>query len=123
MSKSFNFFPVFFLCICMKAANAETLMPFADAHIHYNWDHAEIISVQAVVEKLKQEEVALALVSSTPSHLALELREAGGDWVIPFFSPYTHELGKRDWYLDKTVVEKAAKGLAQGLYFGIMEAF
>jgi len=114
-------FSVIFLCLWFNYVSADTLTPFADAHIHYNWDHAEIISAQAVVEKLKQKKVGLALVSSTPSHLALELRAAAGDWVIPFFSPYTHELGKRDWYHDKTVAQKAAEGLEQGLYFGIGE--
>ena len=95
----------------MGSVNAETLMPFADAHIHYNWDQAEIISAQAVAEKLKREKVGLTIVSSTPSHLALELRRAGGDWVVPFFSPYTHEMGKRDWFLNKTVAKKAEEGL------------
>lgn len=95
--------------------------PFADAHIHYNWDQAEIISAQAVVAKLRQENVGLTIVAATPSQLALELRQAGGEWVIPFFSPYTHELGKRDWFLDKSVVTKAEQGLQQGLYFGIGE--
>ena len=116
-----HFFPFIFLCLCLNAGNAETLSPFADSHTHYNWDHAEIISAQAVVEKLKREKVGLALVSSTPSHLALELREAGGDWIVPFFSPYIHEMGKRDWFLEKAVVKKAEKGLAQRLYFGIGE--
>ncbi|MDX2504192.1 MAG: amidohydrolase family protein [Gammaproteobacteria bacterium] len=115
------FYPSILLCLCINSGSAESLMPFADAHIHYNWDHAEIISPLAVVEKLKREKVGLTLVSSTPSHLALELREAGGDWIIPFFSPYIHESGKRDWYLDKTVVKKAAEGLDQGLYFGVGE--
>lgn len=116
-----HIFPILFLCLWLDSAHADTLIPFADAHIHYNWDQAEIISAQAVAAKLKQEKVALALVSSTPSHLALELRAAAGDWVIPFFSPYTHELGKRDWYRDKSVVKKAEKGLNQGHYFGIGE--
>lgn len=107
------------LLLCCNSAFAQE--PFADAHIHYNWDQAEIISAQSVVEKLKRETVGLTIVSSTPSHLALELRKAGGDWIIPFFSPYTHELGKRDWFLDKAVVRKAAKGLDKGLYFGIGE--
>ena len=116
-----NIFLITFLFFCVRPISADMQIPFADAHIHYNWDQAEIISAQAVVEKLKREKVGLALVSSTPSHLALELRDAGGDWIIPFFSPYTHELGRRDWYLDKTVVNKAAEGLDQGLYFGIGE--
>ncbi|MDT8383646.1 MAG: amidohydrolase family protein [Gammaproteobacteria bacterium] len=96
-------------------------IPFADGHIHYNWDHAEVTSVQTVVETLRREKVGLTLVSSTPSHLALELRAAGGDWVIPLFSPYIHEQGKRDWHLDQAVVQQAAQGLQQGIYFGIGE--
>lgn len=119
--KSHCFIFFFFISLFIGSVDAETLMPFADAHIHYNWDQAEIISVQAVAEKLKREKVGLTIVSSTPSHLALELRRAGGDWVVPFFSPYTHEMGKRDWFLDKTVVKKAEEGLSQGLYFGIGE--
>ena len=122
MPKKSNYHVAFiFLCLYSISGNTDTQTPFADAHIHYNWDHAEIISVQAVAEKLKQENIGLTLVSSTPSHLALELRKAGGDWIIPFFSPYIHELGKRDWYLDKAVVEQATEGLERGLYFGIGE--
>jgi hypothetical protein len=94
---------------------------FADSHIHYNWDQAELISADDVIAKLKQANVGLTIVASTPSHLALKLREAGGDWVIPFFSPYIHELGKRDWFLDDQVVTQAEAGLRQGLYFGIGE--
>ena len=85
--KPYYFLPAFLLCLCINSGSAESLIPFADAHIHYNWDQAEIISAQAVAEKLKREKVGLTLVSSTPSHLALELREAGGDSIIPFFSP------------------------------------
>jgi hypothetical protein len=103
----------------MLSAEAQT--PFADAHIHYNWDQAEVISAADVVKKLKEKKVGLTLISSTPSHLALEIKKLGGDWVVPFFSPYTHELGKRDWFLDKGVVKKAAQGLAQGQYYGVGE--
>jgi len=94
---------------------------FADSHIHYNWDHQEETSIEEVVEILKQHNVGLTIVAGTPSELALELREKGGDWVIPFFSPYIHALGKRDWYLDKKVPEKAEQGLKKGLYYGIGE--
>ena len=67
---------------------------FADSHIHFNWDHTEVTSMQEVIDILKQHNVGLAIVTSTPSKLALELREKGGDWIVPFFSPYIHELGK-----------------------------
>jgi hypothetical protein len=95
--------------------------PFADIHIHYNWDQKEIISAAEVIKRLRQANVGLTIVAGTPTRLALELRQAGGDWVLPFFSPYTHELGKRDWYRDQSVVAKAEQGLAQGLYYGIGE--
>ena len=84
---------------------------FADSHIHYNWDHREETSIEEVVNILKQHNVGLTIVTSTPSELALELREQGGDWIIPFFSPYIHELGKRNWYMDEQVVKKPSKVL------------
>jgi len=94
---------------------------FADSHIHFNWDHREETSIEEVIDILKQHNVGLTIVASTPSTLALELREKGGDWVIPFFSPYIHENGKRDWYLDEQVVKDAEQGLKSGQYYGIGE--
>jgi len=108
------------LCFyCVQVAIAESA--FADSHIHYNWDQAELISAEAVIDRLKANNTQLAVVSSTPTHLALELRRKAGQWIIPLFSPYTHELGKRDWFLDKSLVEKAERGLASKNYFGIGE--
>jgi hypothetical protein len=94
---------------------------FADSHIHLNWDHLEETSAQQVVDILKQHNVGVTIVAGTPSELALELRKTGGDWIIPFFSPYIHELGKRDWYLDEEVVKRADQGLKNGQYYGIGE--
>lgn len=102
------------------AGNAIAYELFADSHIHFNWNQDETSAEQAV-NILKKSNVGLTIVSSTPTHMALELREAGGDWIIPFFSPYTHVLGRRDWYRNKEVVEKAEQGLKSGKYFGIGE--
>ena len=77
--------------------NVDATEKFADSHIHFNWDHRAITSAQQVVQILKDHNVGLTIVAGTPSELALELRENGGDWIIPFFSPYIHETGKRDW--------------------------
>lgn len=52
---------------------------FADVHLHYNWDQQEILSAQQAVAILRQHQVKLAVVFSTPSENALRLREAGGD--------------------------------------------
>ena len=94
---------------------------FADAHIHFNWDQKEIISAADIVQTLKQHHVKLTIVAGTPTQLALELRQAGADWIIPFFSPYTHELGKRDWYKNKQLASLLEQGLKQGLYHGVGE--
>lgn len=117
-------FKQFFLILFFSASsigNAAASDIFADSHIHYNWDQRELTSAQEVVDILKQHNVGLTIVAGTPSEMALELREKGGDWIIPFFSPYIHELGKRDWYLDEEVVKKAESGLESGLYYGIGE--
>ncbi len=94
---------------------------FADSHIHFNWDQVEETSAQDAVNILKQANVGLTIVSSTPTDMALELRQKGGDWIVPFFSPYIHVLGKRDWFRKSEVVKKAEQGLKSGQYFGIGE--
>ena len=61
------------------------------------------------------------MVAGTPSELALELREAGGDWIVPLFSPYTHELGKRDWYKNEQLPAMFEAALQSKRYFGLGE--
>ena len=108
--------------VFLPVANiAQAATRIADSHIHYNWDHAEIISPKEVVIKLKKARLDLAIVSSTPSHLVLELKKHAGDWLVAFFSPYIHEMGKKDWYLNDDVISQAEAGLRQGLYAGIGE--
>ena len=110
--------------ICLAVLPAAALCAnnqFAESHIHYNCDHRPETSVEEVIEILRQHHVGLAIIAGTPSQLALELRDQAGDWVVPFFSPYIHELGKRDWCLDEQVVAKAEQGLKDGRYFGIGE--
>ena len=94
---------------------------FADAHVHFNWDQKEIISAEEVVARLKRADVEFVVVTSTPSELALEIKQAGGDLIIPFFSPYTHELGKNDWFMQERTLQLAEEGLRQGHYLGIGE--
>ncbi|MGB5706518.1 MAG: TatD family hydrolase [Arenicellales bacterium] len=109
------------IVLLFSLERAQAQMPFADTHIHFNWDQKEIIDASTVVNKLRQAGVDFAVVSSTPSTLALELKQAGDDLIVPIFSPYTHELGRQDWYLDQRTVELAEAGLRQRLYHGIGE--
>ena len=109
------------LLLGAMTTSCRSQQPFADAHVHFNWDQKEIISAEEVVAKLKRENIAFAVVTSTPSELALEIKQAGGDLIIPFFSPYTHALGKQDWYLQERTLQLAEEGLRKGLYQGIGE--
>ena len=94
---------------------------FADVHVHFNWDQREIIDARAIVDKLERGGVEFTVVTGTPSELALELWRAGGDRIVPLFSPYTHEFGRQDWYLHARTVELAERGLRSGHYRGIGE--
>ncbi len=95
--------------------------PFADIHLHFNWDQQEIISAQEVVKRLRANNVVLAMVTSTPTGLALELADAGGPWIRPFFSPYLTVAHRNHWMRDETVLRLAEQGLASGRYQGIGE--
>ena len=121
MKKVFYFASAIATCFILSINSCHAENSIADAHIHYNWDHAELVSPEQVIEKLKQANVHIAIVSSTPTHLALSLKSAGGDLIAPFFSPYTHELGKHDWFKDSELVHKADIALSKGDYVGIGE--
>ena len=104
-----------------RSAQNAVNKPFADIHLHYNWDQEEIIDPATVIERLKAENVVLGVVSSMPSANALKLREIAGDWIVPMFSPYITPPHRQNWYLDKTVVDLAREGLQTGKYSGIGE--
>ena len=75
--------------------------PFADIHLHYNWDQEEIIDAETVVERLKRENIVLGVVFSTPTENALKIKQAGGKGIIPLFSPYITPPHRQSWYLDR----------------------
>jgi len=108
-------------CALWVGAAAAAEPPFADVHLHFNWDHEELIAPEEAVRRLEANNVVLGVVSGVPSERALKLRQAGGDWIIPLFSPYIHHRGRTDWFTDPRVVERARAGLAQGRFFGIGE--
>jgi len=115
-------FPSILLIAASQALSAEpSLPPMADIHIHYNWSQEEVTSPEDAVKALKKENVTLAVVSSRPSDYALKLQEAGGDWIIPIFSPYFKPGIKEIWFIYPEVLTHARKALASGKYKGIGE--
>ena len=71
---------------CASTGTRQDDRAFSDIHLHYNYRHKEIISARETVDILKQHDVVLATVSSEPSHMALEMNDVAGDWIIPFAS-------------------------------------
>jgi predicted TIM-barrel fold metal-dependent hydrolase len=95
--------------------------PFVDIHTHYNWDQAEVVSPQQVMDILDKYGVTLAVVTSTPSLDALELKRVGGDRIVPFFSPYITGRSRHVWAYDERVLVQARQALSSGKFFGIGE--
>jgi len=123
-----NIFCRVFLAILMfvyttavTAANPYDFPPMADIHLHYNWSQEEVTSPEEAVRQLKKHNVTLAVVSSRPSANALKLQQAGGDWIIPIYSPYFKPGIKETWFIFPEVLVHTRKALASGKFKGIGE--
>jgi hypothetical protein len=114
-------FAMFVLDGCAGGIRDRETPPMADTHLHFNWDQEELLSAQEAVQRLRSENVVLAIVSSVPSDNAAKLRDAGGEWIIPFYTPYITGRSRYDWYYDARVVRRTRDALASGRYFGIGE--
>jgi predicted TIM-barrel fold metal-dependent hydrolase len=95
--------------------------PFADIHLHYNWDQDEYYTPEQAIEDLRKQNVVLAAVSSVPSDYALKLSDAGKGWIVPFYSPYYHAGNRLNWFYDMKVVDKTREALQSGKFYGIGE--
>ncbi len=92
-----------------------------DVHLHFNWDHRELISAAQVIEKLDREGVATGVVFSTPPALARELQAAAPGRIIPLFSPYSTPAARHHWFRDRALPGRVREALASGRYHGIGE--
>lgn len=104
--------------LCSLQIHAE---PFVDIHTHYNWDQSEITTPEEAIAVLKKHGVILTIVSSTPSLEAVKLRKAGGDMIMPFFTPYITPMSRQSWMRDEGVLIQAREALKSGDFFGIGE--
>jgi hypothetical protein len=100
---------------------AAEMLPFADTHLHYNPDQAEITDTSDALRVLIENNVVFGIVSSKPPALALELAKASGGWIIPFFMPYLEAERKADWFFDERVLPAAREALQSGRYKGLGE--
>jgi hypothetical protein len=95
--------------------------PFADIHLHYNWDQEEVVEPAKAVQILQDHNVVLAVVFSTPTPNALKLVGQDGVRIIHFFSPYISVRNRNSWFRDEQVLVEARQGLQSGKFSGIGE--
>ncbi len=110
-----------FQCLASTLIGCATTREFSDIHLHYTWKHAEIIDPEETIEILKAHDVILASVSGEPTDHALRLSQAGGDWIIPFASPYYKAGNRHSWFFDKKLLPEMRKRLETGQYQGLGE--
>lgn len=95
--------------------------PFADVHLHFNWDQVGVVDAHEAVERLHRHDVVLGVVSSIPPELALELSSEADGWILPLFMPYLEPERRYDWFNDERVVAAAREALAGGRFVGLGE--
>lgn len=97
------------------------LPPMADVHLHFNWDQEEVIPAAEAVQRLRDNNVVLAVVTATPSLNARKLRAAGGPWILPILSPYTEVLRRQTWHVHEDTPARMRAALEEGGFHGIGE--
>ena len=108
------------ICLITVAAD-ENPPPLADVHLHWKWNQKEITTSEQAIEILRENRVALAVVTGTPPELALELEEKAPEMVVPIYGIYRIPEEWSQWHLDPEVLERTRKALQSGLYQGIGE--
>lgn len=109
---------LFLISLCLTA---QASPPFADAHMHYNWNQRESLPPEEAVKRLREQNVVMAVVASSPQQNSLDLYAAAPDIIVPIFSPYLDATYRHTWAGRPEVLDEARKGLEKGLFHGIGE--
>ena len=112
---------VLYLLLASGPVQIAARAPVADVHIHYKWSQSEVTSPAQAIERLKKNNVQLAVVFGTPPEMALELKALAPQRVIPFYQPYIDNLLKPSWFLNRRVPSAVRQALASGKFQGIGE--
>lgn len=92
-----------------------------DTHLHYDAEHARVLSPVQVVEILDRNAVDRALVTGTPPEAAATLHALAPQRILPLLGVYRAEGHKQDWYRDPALPARVAAQLDGGPWRGIGE--
>jgi hypothetical protein len=110
-----------FLGLMAEASIAAERLPVFDAHIHYNADAAETLSVAEAIGILERAGVSRALVSSTPNDGTLALYRAAPERIVPLLRPYRTAADRGRWHEDEAVRRYLEREFERGIWRGIGE--
>ena len=102
-------------------ASAPPVAPMIDAHAHYSMPDAQVLSPDAVMEKLGAATVSRLVVTSSPPQLAQQLYRHAPQRVIPLLGVYGSDLDKGNWMHDPSLPARVETWLAEGRWAGIGE--
>jgi Tat protein secretion system quality control protein TatD with DNase activity len=103
------------------AAAGPPLAPMIDAHAHYSMSDAQVLSPDAVLEKLDAAKVSRLVVTSSPPQLAQQLYRHAPQRVIPLLGVYGSDLDKSNWMHDPSLPARVETWLGEGNWAGIGE--
>ena len=93
----------------------------ADAHLHYNQSHSDQLDPAQILEILQRNNIELAVVTSIPTSLSLELQQASPEQIIPLLGVYADYDDKQNWHQQTDLIRQVEQALVSGKYKGIGE--
>lgn len=100
---------------------AEKFIEIHDAHIHYNQDMWDSLSVKEAVDLLKEQSIQRVLVSATPTQGAEMFYRQAPEFVVPMLRPYASWRHRYFWFKDPELKTYLIKQLERVPYKGIGE--
>ena len=102
-------------------STALSASPLFDAHLHYNAAHAAYYEPEQIIQKLDQNEIMRAVVTSTPAHFAARLYRKAPNRIVPLLGVYKNPGDKMRWARDPGITERVEEALKKGIWRGIGE--
>ena len=109
------------LMLSATAAYSETKRTLFDSHSHYGLADTQNFTPAQILNIFDTNQIAYALISSTPNSGTENLYKAAPDRIIPFLGLYQTLRDKRDWMYDESVIDLVENNLKTGIYRGIGE--
>lgn len=104
-----------------SAAATESVLPIADAHLHYSHDSVAMTPPERVIEIMRAANLKLALVSSSDDNGTQLLSELAPDLIVPGLRPYRRRGETGTWFKDDAALEYVEKLLENNRYATIGE--